>query len=139
MDKNPKMKMMAFPMEIWKLHRRIHHRFLKYWSCFSRATDNLPQISGDAAGSVSDDSDVEPADDDDGAIGPPIAENHHVIDLLTTDSEDEEEGKDEDEEEGKDDSGDAETEHDDDTHPSTTDVEKEFDPFGSSSENEAQV
>ena len=131
MDKNPKMKMMAFPMEIWKLHRRIHHRFLKYWSCFSRATDNLPQISGDAAGSVSDDSDVEPADDDDGAIGPPIAENHHVIDLLTTDSEDEEEGKD--------DSGDAETEHDDDSHPSEKDVEKEFDPFGSSSENEAQA
>ena len=119
-------------MEIWKLHRRIHHRFLKYWSCFSRATDNLPQISGDAAGSVSDDSDVEPTDDDDGAIGPPIAENHHVIDLLTTDSEDEEEGKD--------DSGDAETEQDDDTYPSAKDVQAEFDPFASSSsENEAQV
>ena len=127
MDKNPKMKMMAFPMEIWKLHRRIHHRFLKYWSCFSRATDNLPQISGDAAGSVSDDSDVEPTDDDDGAIGPPIAENHHVIDLLTTDSEDEE-----------DDGGDAATEQDDE--PSAKDVEAQFDPFGSSSsENEAQV
>ena len=136
MDKNPKMKMMAFPMEIWKLHRRIHHRFLKYWSCFSRATDNLTQMSGDAAGSVSDDSDVEPADDDDDTIGPPIAENHHVIDLLTTDSEDEEEGKD--------DSGDAETEQDDDTHPSAKDVEAQHDPFGSSasessSENEAQV
>ena len=91
LDKNPKMKMNAFPMEVWKLHRKIHHRFLRFWTCFERATTNLQEMSAtplrDSDGDIPDNgADVEPAS--------PAPEPVHVISLLSEESttEDEDEG-----------------------------------------------
>ena len=130
LDKNPKMKMLAFPMEVWKLHRRIHHRFLRFWNCFARATDNLPQMQDGAVrdgGSGSD-----PADSDDVVDHSRPARGYeecHVINLLTTDSESEGEGGE----------GESDSESDEDK-PTKKKVEACFEDSGnSSSEAEATI
>ena len=37
------MNMNNFSFEIWTMHRKIFHRFLKYQKYFTRATSNLPE------------------------------------------------------------------------------------------------
>ena len=66
LDKHPKMKMFEFPMEVWKLHLKIHHRFLRFWTCFERATTNLREMQvtplSDSDGHIPDnDADIETA------------------------------------------------------------------------------
>lgn len=37
------MHMMSFDRKIWLLHRKLHHRFLRFAQCFVSATENLPE------------------------------------------------------------------------------------------------
>ena len=52
------MNMLAFDHGIWKLHRRLFHRFLKYKRFILRATEDLPEFND-----------------------PPDSEGGHVIDV----------------------------------------------------------
>ena len=37
------MNMENFPYDVWVLHRKLFHRFLKYQKYFTRATKSLPE------------------------------------------------------------------------------------------------
>ena len=43
LEKSPPMNMNSFPKEIWILHRRLHHRFLKQKDHVSTVTHNLTE------------------------------------------------------------------------------------------------
>ena len=90
------MKMMAFPMEVWKLHRRVHHRFLKFWDCFrfQRAAVNLPELQPGAGESDGDDTRAvsSSATSTAAAAAGSAHPTPHVINLLTSESDDSDEG-----------------------------------------------
>ena len=43
LGKSPNMNMLNFDKEIWTLHRKLHHRFLKFRRMFTRATEELEE------------------------------------------------------------------------------------------------
>ena len=43
LDKSPLMNMNNFPPDVWELHRKLFHRFLKYKKYFIKATKKLPE------------------------------------------------------------------------------------------------
>ena len=42
------MNMENFPYEVWALHRKLFHRFLKYQKYFTRSTKSLPEYKSAA-------------------------------------------------------------------------------------------
>ena len=49
LGKNPTMWMQDFPHDVWELHRKLHHRYLKFHKCFDDATAALPSFMAAAA------------------------------------------------------------------------------------------
>ena len=45
LGKAPTMWMDSFPHDVWIMHRRLHHRYLRYHKCFDKATVNLPSFT----------------------------------------------------------------------------------------------
>ena len=43
MGKSPTMNMDAFPADIWNLHRKLFHRFLKYRKYFINASESIQE------------------------------------------------------------------------------------------------
>ena len=43
LDRSPAMNMSNFPKDVWFLHRRLHHRFLKQKDKVREATHELPE------------------------------------------------------------------------------------------------
>ena len=41
LGKSPPMNMLSFPKDVWVLHRKLHHRFLKFKKRFIAATEDL--------------------------------------------------------------------------------------------------
>ena len=41
LGKSPPMNMLSFPKDAWILHRKLHHRFLKFKKRFIAATEEL--------------------------------------------------------------------------------------------------
>ena len=39
----PNMSMENFPYDVWKLHRKIHHRYLRFVACFKQAEEQLQE------------------------------------------------------------------------------------------------
>ena len=44
MGKSPLMNMENFPCDVWRLHRKLFHRFLKYKKYFVKASKSLPEL-----------------------------------------------------------------------------------------------
>ena len=81
MGKSPLMNMDSFPYEVWNLHRKLFHRFLKYRKYFVKATLALPEYNQVPAAKRAPVSKkpVTPAATSD--------EGHHVISLLSSSEE----------------------------------------------------
>ena len=45
LGKSPLMNMENYPYEIWTLHRKLFHRFMKYRKYFVKATSSLPEYN----------------------------------------------------------------------------------------------
>ena len=43
MGQSPPMNMLSFDKKIWLLHRKLHHRFLRFQECFVSATEDLKE------------------------------------------------------------------------------------------------
>ena len=43
MEKSPNMNMLNFDKEVWSIHRKLHHRFLKHRKLFVAATEDLAE------------------------------------------------------------------------------------------------
>ena len=43
LGKSPSMSMKSFDKSVWMLHRKLHHRFLRYQQCFVDATEQLEE------------------------------------------------------------------------------------------------
>ena len=43
MGKSPNMNMLNFDKEVWTIHRKLHHRFLKFYKSFAEATNELEE------------------------------------------------------------------------------------------------
>ena len=84
LGENPKMNMMNFPRDVWILHRKLFHRFLKHFQCFKNATEQLEDFCD--------------SDSDDGSVASSYSKKKtgqfkkkdggFVISLLSSDSED---------------------------------------------------
>ena len=37
------MSMENFPYDVWRLHRKIHHRYLRFLACFKQAEEELEE------------------------------------------------------------------------------------------------
>ena len=78
MEKTVLMNMINFPAEVWELHRKVFHRFLKYRRYFFKATKKLPEYKV-----TLDDNKTEPTPlpQPETVVTP---EASHVINLLST-------------------------------------------------------
>ena len=87
LGENPKMNMLNFPRDVWILHRKLFHRFLKHRQCFVRATENLEDFTdGDSSG---DDASVSSSPFlKKGGLYKKKKDDGFVISLLSSDSED---------------------------------------------------
>jgi hypothetical protein len=47
LGKSPPMSISNFDREVWVLHRKLHHRYIKYVKSFERATQILPGFGDD--------------------------------------------------------------------------------------------
>jgi hypothetical protein len=91
LGKSPLMNMDNFSPEVWRLHRRLFHRFLKYKKSFIKATENLVEYQRALnLGSCA----VKPEPSNKKRATVPIGTNNHVIMLLTSSSEEEVSGDD---------------------------------------------
>ena len=76
LDKSPLMNMTNFPADVWELHRKLFHRFLKYRKYFVKATRNLSEYK------KAEDTDVKPEII---RTQPTPTDNPgHIINLLST-------------------------------------------------------
>ena len=73
------MNMENFPYEVWSLHRKLFHRFLKYQKYFTRSTKSLPEYK--SAEEVKEEK-VQPVPAASSAV-----ETTHVICLLSSSEE----------------------------------------------------
>ena len=59
MGKSPSMNMNNFPMDVWLLHRKLHHRFMRSKDCVAKATftlrDYQDALTRDMTGALTDD------------------------------------------------------------------------------------
>ena len=73
------MRMDSYPYDVWELHRKLFHRYLKYRKYFDKATKTLPEYK-DAADIVKPEvvSNLR-------VVTPPTESvQHHVINLLSS-------------------------------------------------------
>ena len=71
--------MTNFPVDIWELHRKVFHRFLKYRKYFFKATKRLPEYK---LAETQDTTEVESAANP--SKPEPVVTAEHVINLLST-------------------------------------------------------
>ena len=76
MDKTVLMNMTNFPAEVWELHRKVFHRFLKYRKYFFKATKKLPEYKA-----ILEDNEPTPPPKPETVVDPEVT---HVINLLST-------------------------------------------------------
>ena len=72
------MSMTNFPVDIWDLHRKVFHRFLKYRKYFFKATKRLPEYKLAQAQDTEVKSEPTPSKPE------PVLVGEHVISLLST-------------------------------------------------------
>lgn len=90
LGKNPLMNMENFPHDVWTLHRKLFHRFLKYRKYFLKATKNIADYQKAK--------EEKPEPKKSAASASSCCSTHHVICLLS--SSDEEVSEDDDSEDG---------------------------------------
>ena len=79
LGKNPLMNMENYPYDVWTLHRKLFHRFLKYKKYFVKATESLPEYQKAKEVKM----EVEPVPTPKSSV----SLSHHVVCLLSSSEE----------------------------------------------------